>query len=409
MFTNTEFQLDSMTPSNINEDTSSPRNDPLGLPPLLFPPSPPARGRALDASFPRLPSHTRAFSHSPRPPYATSGEQPETDALPRHSYSELGLYPTSSRYDPDRLEPELEPGTAAIEEYLDASLMAQQYLDLPNNGSTMHEDPFNAAAFYAHSDSTTSSPEATDTASTSSPRTEGFSTTDSTQSSPGYLMRELPDSMNTARPGSGFGYHQHHQFVGAHRRRSSTESGRYQGRLALPRLPSFEDHAPSAHARAMNNDNWGYLPSPMPQMPSISQSSRYTVSQPPSPPAPQQGVNTFGQFPVAEDLRRWPQMFKISQVKRGGAKKQKMSCFFCRERKIGCTRPDEGEEDQTCNQCARRKRTCEYPLVSLRGQHTRNRLNSKKLLGLEDSDTPVAIDRQTLGKTLTVPLLTRRI
>ncbi|KAF8209061.1 hypothetical protein K438DRAFT_1512918, partial [Mycena galopus ATCC 62051] len=54
-------------------------------------------------------------------------------------------------------------------------------------------------------------------------------------------------------------------------------------------------------------------------------------------------------------------------------KKQAMACLFCRERKIGCQRPAEGEPVQTCNQCARRDRICEYPTESRRGQHNRTR------------------------------------
>ncbi|KAJ7785160.1 hypothetical protein DFH07DRAFT_717930, partial [Mycena maculata] len=52
-------------------------------------------------------------------------------------------------------------------------------------------------------------------------------------------------------------------------------------------------------------------------------------------------------------------------------KKQALSCFFCRERKIACGRPEEGSKDTTCNQCARRKLACTYPTVSHRGQHSR--------------------------------------
>ncbi|KAJ7113378.1 hypothetical protein C8R44DRAFT_630868 [Mycena epipterygia] len=55
------------------------------------------------------------------------------------------------------------------------------------------------------------------------------------------------------------------------------------------------------------------------------------------------------------------------------AKKQILACLFCRERKIGCTRPDADNPDQTCNQCVRRKRRCEYPTESRRGQHARRR------------------------------------
>ncbi|KDQ51629.1 hypothetical protein JAAARDRAFT_40854 [Jaapia argillacea MUCL 33604] len=49
-------------------------------------------------------------------------------------------------------------------------------------------------------------------------------------------------------------------------------------------------------------------------------------------------------------------------------KKVVMACLFCRERKIACGPPPEGSVDKTCNQCARRHLTCEYPTESFRGQ-----------------------------------------
>ncbi|KAJ6592611.1 hypothetical protein B0H19DRAFT_851825, partial [Mycena capillaripes] len=52
-------------------------------------------------------------------------------------------------------------------------------------------------------------------------------------------------------------------------------------------------------------------------------------------------------------------------------KKPTLACLFCRERKIGCIRPAEDNPDQTCNQCVRRKRICEYPKESRRGHHRR--------------------------------------
>ncbi|KAJ7260381.1 hypothetical protein B0H12DRAFT_1004616, partial [Mycena haematopus] len=58
-------------------------------------------------------------------------------------------------------------------------------------------------------------------------------------------------------------------------------------------------------------------------------------------------------------------------------KKQMLACMFCRERKIRCSRPPTDHPNQTCNQCARRERTCQYPTESRRGQHTRNRHSSK--------------------------------
>ncbi|KAJ7463847.1 hypothetical protein B0H11DRAFT_2240787 [Mycena galericulata] len=249
--------------------------------------------------------------------------------------------------------------------------MAAQYLDLPNHCSDIRHDQF--APSYPLSDSSASSPEATDTASSSSPRTDIFST----HSSPGHFMADLPDSPTTARPSSGFRRHPPSQhYLGQYGHPNHVDR-RYQDNLLLPRPGSF--HSSPVQQRPVNN--WGYHP---PSLPFISQSSRYhQMSRPPSPAAPHH-PNTFAQFPVAEDLHRWPQMFKINQVKKAGAKKQMMACLFCRERKIGCQRPAEHEPDQTCNQCARRKRKCEYPTESRRGQHTRNRHNSKKFLGLED-------------------------
>ncbi|KAI0313939.1 hypothetical protein OF83DRAFT_1035259, partial [Amylostereum chailletii] len=45
-----------------------------------------------------------------------------------------------------------------------------------------------------------------------------------------------------------------------------------------------------------------------------------------------------------------------------------LACFFCRGRKIACHAPEPDKKDQTCDQCARRHLTCEYPTMSRRGQ-----------------------------------------
>ncbi|KAJ7448539.1 hypothetical protein FB451DRAFT_762905 [Mycena latifolia] len=72
---------------------------------------------------------------------------------------------------------------------------------------------------------------------------------------------------------------------------------------------------------------------------------------------------------------------KFSHAKAGGrTKKQALSCFFCRERKIACGRPEEGG-DGACNQCARRKIPCTYPTVSHRGQHSRIKSAARKAGG----------------------------
>ncbi|KAF7350093.1 Zn(2)-C6 fungal-type domain-containing protein [Mycena venus] len=358
-----EFQTD----ASHDLDLENPRHDPLEMPPSLFPPSPPGRGRALDAPMPRLPSHTRAFSHSSQPTFPGVHHH-NTSLVSRHSHSDLE-YLHNPCFDDDTADRYLPHSTTAVEEFLDESFMAAHILDFPTQCST-YKDSYHLS--YPHSDSSVSSPEATGTTSSSSPPAEIFST----HSSPGYLMKDLPDGMETARPQSGFGRHPlspHYFKPYGHNNYTETT---YQDSLALPRPASF--HESPMHQRTVNN--WGYLP---PTLPSISQNSRYTMPRLPSPPNSHH-VNTFGQFPVAEDLRRWPQMFKINHVKKNGAKKQMMACLFCRERKIGCSRPPEDDPDQTCNQCARRKRKCEYPTESRRGQHTRNRLSSKKFLGLED-------------------------
>lgn len=62
-----------------------------------------------------------------------------------------------------------------------------------------------------------------------------------------------------------------------------------------------------------------------------------------------------------------------STKKGGEQKKQALACLFCRERKIACGRPSAHSQDQTCNQCARRRIKCEYPTESRRGQHKRRR------------------------------------
>ncbi|KAJ7264035.1 hypothetical protein B0H12DRAFT_1230795 [Mycena haematopus] len=80
---------------------------------------------------------------------------------------------------------------------------------------------------------------------------------------------------------------------------------------------------------------------------------------------------------VAYDMAQ-PRL-KFSHAKAGGrTKKQALSCYFCRERKIACGRPDEGSPDGTCNQCARRKIECRYPTVSHRGQHSRIKSAARK-------------------------------
>ncbi|KAJ6610522.1 hypothetical protein B0H10DRAFT_109969 [Mycena sp. CBHHK59/15] len=262
--------------------------------------------------------------------------------------------------------------SSAVEDYLDASIMAAQYLDLAHHCSSGHLDPFTHS--YPPSETSASSPEATDTASSSSPQAKILSV----NSSPGYRQHDLPEPTDTARPHAGFGRHPSSpNYLDPY---TQHVADRYPDSLLLPRPSSFHETPMQQRPAA----SWNQYP--MPSLPFISQTSRVALSHPPSPTTSHM-LNAFEHYPVSDDLRRWPQMFKITQVKKIGAKKQTMACLFCRERKIGCTRPAEDNLDQTCNQCARRKRRCEYPTESRRGQHTRNRLNSKKFLGLDDTLT----------------------
>ncbi|KAJ7191952.1 hypothetical protein GGX14DRAFT_578539 [Mycena pura] len=85
---------------------------------------------------------------------------------------------------------------------------------------------------------------------------------------------------------------------------------------------------------------------------------------------------------------------KFSHAKAGGrTKKQALSCFFCRERKIACGRPEDGSTDRRCNQCARRKIDCTYPTVSHRGQHSRLKSAARKAHHAHgDADMDVDMD-----------------
>ncbi|KAJ7907733.1 hypothetical protein B0H13DRAFT_1879276 [Mycena leptocephala] len=270
------------------------------MPPLLFPPSPPGRGRVLDVSLPRSPSPT-----SPQPTFPGALE---TNHLTRYKLK-LGYLRNPSRFDDGPGERYLPRSTTPFEDFLDETLMVAHYLDLPNNCSNIEQDSYNH--LYPHSDSSVSSPEATATASSSGPRAEIFST----HSSPGYILQDLPDPINAARPHSGFSRHPPYaspHYTGSYGHHNHLDN-MYHESLVLPRPASYQDS--SVHQRPATN--WGYPQTALPAaLPSISQSSRYTM-----------------------DLRRWPQMFKINQAKKVSAKKQMMACLFCRERKIRCTRP----------------------------------------------------------------------
>ncbi|KAF7303500.1 Zn(2)-C6 fungal-type domain-containing protein [Mycena indigotica] len=99
------------------------------------------------------------------------------------------------------------------------------------------------------------------------------------------------------------------------------------------------------------------------------------VSNPPPHPLPvpqQQHAPQPPQYdPLASEPLRFSHATRPGFGPPGRTKKQALSCFFCRERKIACGRPEDGSVDGRCNQCARRKIACTYPTVSHRGQHSR--------------------------------------
>jgi hypothetical protein len=97
----------------------------------------------------------------------------------------LGYLHDASRFDDAPAERYLPQSTTPFEDFIDESLMAAHYLDLPNNCSNIKQDSYNH--LYPHSDSSVSSPEATDTASSSSPRAEIFSA----HSSPGFILQDV--------------------------------------------------------------------------------------------------------------------------------------------------------------------------------------------------------------------------
>ncbi|KAK6977370.1 hypothetical protein R3P38DRAFT_3295342 [Favolaschia claudopus] len=140
-------------------------------------------------------------------------------------------------------------------------------------------------------------------------------------------------------------------------------------------------HSPSLH----DPDNY---------LPSLPVFAWDPSRRPPSPTNSFYGTTSGpGHFPVIQGHQQWPKTFRSHDTRRDGVKKQLLACLFCRERKIGCTRPPEDAPDQTCNQCARRKRSCIYPTESRRGQHIRNRMMSRKFCPLAP-DTSTTSERR---------------
>lgn len=69
------------------------------------------------------------------------------------------------------------------------------------------------------------------------------------------------------------------------------------------------------------------------------------------PPSQHEVFTAFGHYPSPPNHRPIPSIFKIHPGRDKNVDKkpkQLLACLFCRERKIGCTRPAEDESDQTC-------------------------------------------------------------
>ncbi|KAH9022648.1 hypothetical protein EDB85DRAFT_1895170 [Lactarius pseudohatsudake] len=93
-------------------------------------------------------------------------------------------------------------------------------------------------------------------------------------------------------------------------------------------------------------------------------------------------------------------IFTLPMLGRTGRRpvlRTKLACLFCRRRKIQC-RPLVGDcQDNTCQQCAKRCRQCEYPEMTWRGQgRKRSHSDDLKESDCEEDSPPVTKEqRQT--------------
>ncbi|KAJ7458979.1 hypothetical protein FB451DRAFT_1182566 [Mycena latifolia] len=207
--------------------------------------------------------------------------------------------------------------------------------------------------------------------------------------------------------------HQHHQEVGrprtghGHHTTSSHNMDPYATNLfdtaslgsfrvseQTPGCPSL--HEPTAHT-------WPPVCPPYIH-PSYNSSPTHTTDH---REPPQLGRTVC--YPTKDDIARWPQMFP--QEARKLPKRQTLACLFCRERKIGCTRPDIDEADQTCNTHYTSANVCvakfnastqpnpgggHTPDAATRRSQTSMQLSALKLLVL----TPAPGGRRKCGKWL---------
>ncbi|KAJ6451237.1 hypothetical protein C8R47DRAFT_1170325 [Mycena vitilis] len=307
----------------------------------------------------RLPSHTGALSQSP--PASNTGIDPALLFRPNPDFGYLRNSPRGDDEPTDRYFPQ---SRGTTQYWLDKTPVVSHDLHLPRQFFTIHQDaPMSPSP---PSNSSVSSPEATDSISLSHSPGAKIS------GAPGFSGNDLLEGIETVRPHSGFGRNSRVlHYRDPQRHPSQTDN------LVLP-LPASHRESPIIQQRPLSD--WSCAQATMfgvfCSLPSNSQNSQYTSVLESPGTASTRLMDTFdeAQF-VAENLPQW----RINQVKKGDAKKwQRMACLFCRARKIACARPAEHEPDQTCNQCARRRRGCVYPATSLRGQHRRNSHKSKE-------------------------------
>ncbi|KAF7342382.1 hypothetical protein MVEN_01827100 [Mycena venus] len=295
------------------------------------------RGRGLDVAINYPHTDTRSFSHSPQCTYRLNFEDGfghgHENSEPKFSHNSPDVY---GAYQDPYLTQESDSNHLDYSNIaFAADPAAAEHVD---QGVFAHSHDINETAPFAFG-----------------PRLGNFSA----QSSPGYIQHELPEIAHQ-RP--------------VHVRNLSSDYLYVQRHRNVSPLPQYH---PSLHVSPVHHpaeNTWDT------HRTSSALNNLYPMPIPLRPPSLTAVFNAFGHYPPPTGVtRRVPQMFKLSTGRKKHVdKKQPMACFFCRERKIGCQRPPEDEPDQTCNQCARRDRVCEYPTESRRGQHNRMRCLEKK-------------------------------
>ncbi|KAJ7624645.1 hypothetical protein FB45DRAFT_1030781 [Roridomyces roridus] len=306
------------------------------------------RGSALDARIARSPIN-----------YKTWGEEHNFAAMEHHNEGVgIATGPTFAHLG----DPTMPFGFVDVPPHL-----IGPYLDFPDSYSDSLRP--HSSSSHTLSDSVASSPEPTDSTSSSSPGIPGLH-----PSSGPYI--DLPaldlDEHNTAWQSSSTAFPHSLPYLGP-----THGSDGYQSDTT-PSSSNYPPYSLVPSGQSRRGNTWGYS-SPSSSAPPLPTHSGHSAALSAPPPKHRLLCVPSG------DLRRWPDMFDMRHMsKKYTGKKQSLACFFCRERKIGCIRPAEDEPDQTCNQCLRRKRPCAYPTESKRGQHTRERnIAKKKFLSAE--------------------------